>query len=110
MVSQENVEQVREAVDAFNRRDLDAYLALMEPDVELTRYERVVEGLSPYRGHGGVRAWWRETDRALSTTWLSGARPMVATRSRRNLPTLSTSSSALPCEPQVAGEGSSPPS
>jgi len=41
------------AVDAFNRRDLDAYLELIEPDVELTPYERAVEGLGPYRGHGG---------------------------------------------------------
>jgi ketosteroid isomerase-like protein len=60
-VSQENMDQVREAVDAFNRRDLDAYLALMEPDVELTPYERAVEGLGPYRGHSGVRTWWQET-------------------------------------------------
>ncbi|HTQ68865.1 MAG TPA: nuclear transport factor 2 family protein [Solirubrobacteraceae bacterium] len=64
-MSRENVEQVREAVDAFNRRDLDAYLGLMEPDVELTPYERVVEGLGPYRGHDGVRTWWRETLAAL---------------------------------------------
>src|SRR6478735_4121254 len=64
-MSQENVEQVREAVDAFNRRDLDAYLALMEPDVELTPYERAVEGLGPDRGHAGVRTWWQETLAAL---------------------------------------------
>src|SRR6478672_6346252 len=64
-MSEENVNQVREAVDAFNRRDLDAYLALMEPDVELTPYERVVEGVGPYRGHGGVRTWWQETLAAL---------------------------------------------
>jgi hypothetical protein len=65
-VSQErpNVEQVREAVAAFNRRDLDAYLALMEPDVELTPYERAVEGLGPIAdmtasGRGGERLWRR---------------------------------------------------
>ena len=60
-MSQENKDQVREAVDAFNRRDLDAYLALMEPDVELTPYERAVEGLGPYSGHTGVRTWWQES-------------------------------------------------
>jgi ketosteroid isomerase-like protein len=64
-VPQENLEPAREAIDAFNRRDLDAYLALMEPDVELTPYERVLEGLGPYRGHDGVRTWWRETLAAL---------------------------------------------
>jgi len=31
-MSQENVELSRRAVDAFNRRDLDAFLALMDPD------------------------------------------------------------------------------
>jgi ketosteroid isomerase-like protein len=47
--------------EAFNRRDLDGYLALNDPDVEFTPYERVIEGLGPYRGHDGVRTWWEET-------------------------------------------------
>jgi ketosteroid isomerase-like protein len=33
-MSQENVEIGREMVDAFDRRDLDALLALVRPDVE----------------------------------------------------------------------------
>ena len=33
-MSQENVEIVSEMVDAFNRRDLDGYLARISPDVE----------------------------------------------------------------------------
>ena len=33
-MSQENVELTYRAIDAFNRRDLDAYLALMDDDVE----------------------------------------------------------------------------
>ncbi len=36
-MSQENVELVYRVIDAFNRRDLGAYLVLMDPDVEFTR-------------------------------------------------------------------------
>jgi ketosteroid isomerase-like protein len=59
-MSQENVELVRGGHDTFNHRDLEAYLALHDPDVEFTPYERAVEGLGPYRGHGDVRRWWEE--------------------------------------------------
>jgi hypothetical protein len=33
-MSEENVEVAREAVDAFNRRDLDAFVARVRPDAE----------------------------------------------------------------------------
>jgi ketosteroid isomerase-like protein len=59
-MSQENVEIVRQGHATFNRRDLDAYLGLHDPDVEFTPYERAVEGLGPYRGHADVRRWWNE--------------------------------------------------
>ena len=58
---QENVELHRRANEVFNRRDLSAFLALMDSDVELTPYERAMEGLGPYRGHNGVRVWWETT-------------------------------------------------
>jgi hypothetical protein len=38
-MSQENVERAYRAVDAFNRRDLGSYLALIDPEVEFTPYE-----------------------------------------------------------------------
>jgi ketosteroid isomerase-like protein len=60
-MSQANVELQHRAVDAFNRRDLDAYLALQDSAVEFTPYERAVEGLGPYRGHDGVRTWWENS-------------------------------------------------
>ena len=60
-MSQENVELTREVLDAFTRRDLDAYLALTDPEIEFTPYEVAVEGGSPYRGHEGIRRWWEET-------------------------------------------------
>ena len=56
-MSQENVEIVRRSVEAFHRRDLDAYLALMDPDVKITT--RLV-GQTTYCGHGGVREWWED--------------------------------------------------
>jgi hypothetical protein len=60
-MSQENVELTQRAIDAFNRRDLGAYLALQDPDVEFTPYEVWVQGGEPYRGHAGVRSWWEES-------------------------------------------------
>ena len=60
-MSQENVERAYRAVDAFNRRDLGSYLALIDPEVEFTPYEVGVQGGGPYRGHAGVRSWWEDS-------------------------------------------------
>ena len=60
-MSQENVELTRKVLDAFTRRDLGAYLALTDPQIEFTPYEVGVQGGSPYRGHENVRRWWEET-------------------------------------------------
>jgi ketosteroid isomerase-like protein len=60
-MSQENIRLAYEAMDAFNRRDLAAYLALMDPEVEFTPYEVWVQGGQPYRGHAGIRNWWNDT-------------------------------------------------
>ncbi len=59
-MSRANVERTREVIDAFNRRDLRAYLALTHPDVEFTPYEVYIEGGDAYRGHAGVRTWWED--------------------------------------------------
>jgi ketosteroid isomerase-like protein len=55
-MSQENVEHYRQVVDAFNRRDLEAFLALMDVDVESLPRIGFVEG--SFRGHDGVVRWW----------------------------------------------------
>ena len=47
-MSQENLEIQRRLFDALNRRDLDAYLAGMDPEVEIT--SRFI-GLASGRGH-----------------------------------------------------------
>ena len=56
-MSQENVEVARQAYDAVNRRDLDAFLELMDPEVVALPRQAAMEG--GYRGHaesaaGGV--------------------------------------------------------
>ena len=54
-MSQENVELTRRGVQAFNDRDLDALLAMLEDDVEIVPILAAMEG--GYRGHDGVRRW-----------------------------------------------------
>jgi ketosteroid isomerase-like protein len=55
-MSGEHTELVRRAIDALHRRDLDAFLALMDPEVEAQPLTAIMEG--DYRGHEGVRRWW----------------------------------------------------
>jgi ketosteroid isomerase-like protein len=57
-VSEDNVELAHRAYDAFNRRDLDAFLAFNDPEVEFSA-RTVQMGGDPYlRGHDGLRKWW----------------------------------------------------
>ena len=81
-------------IDDFNRRDLDAYLALIDPEVEFTPYEVSVEGGDPYRGHDGVLNWWKDSFAVLSDPGprvyevrdlgaYQGLRPRVPSRARR---------------------------
>jgi ketosteroid isomerase-like protein len=58
-MSQENVELAYRAYDAVRRRDLDAHLAVYDPDVEIEPLTGVAVGTS-YRGHNGVRRWWED--------------------------------------------------
>jgi hypothetical protein len=62
-MSQENVEMARQSIDAINRRDLDAYLALMDPEVEAVSRLSGIEG--GHRGQDGIRYWWK----ILLDTW-----------------------------------------
>ncbi len=45
-------------VDAFNRRDLEGFLAFIDPDVRFTPLQAEMEGGGEYVGHDGVRRWW----------------------------------------------------
>lgn len=57
-MSQENVEVVKRAIDAFNRRDLDAAVRYTHPDVEVdwSRSQGVEAGI--YRGREMTRRFW----------------------------------------------------
>jgi ketosteroid isomerase-like protein len=57
-VSERNLDVGRELVDAVNRRDLDAFLALVRPDVEWDDSEGWPGIRGVYRGPAGVRDWW----------------------------------------------------
>jgi ketosteroid isomerase-like protein len=59
-MASERIEIVRRANDAWNRGDLDAFLATAHPEVEWhTAIERLVEGEDRVRrGHAGVRDAW----------------------------------------------------
>jgi ketosteroid isomerase-like protein len=55
-MSRDNVERHRRALDAVNRRDLDALLVLMDDDVDAV--SRIVAMEGGLRGHEGIRRWW----------------------------------------------------
>jgi ketosteroid isomerase-like protein len=60
-MSQENVELHRRALDAWNRRDLDALLEFADAEVEITPLNVDLErGGRPYRGHDGIRKFWKD--------------------------------------------------
>src|SRR5262245_34931822 len=54
---EENVALARKAIDALNRRDFDAVLAFLSPDVEWEALEGVPGIAELYRGRAGVREW-----------------------------------------------------
>src|SRR5215207_8988609 len=62
-MSQENVELVRGLLEAFRRRDHDRAFDFYDPDLE---WDATAGGdVNPelarvYRGHDGVRSYWRE--------------------------------------------------
>jgi ketosteroid isomerase-like protein len=55
-MSQETVELIHRGADAFNRRDLGAFLALMDEEAEVLSRLASMEG--GYHGHDGVRRYW----------------------------------------------------
>ena len=57
-MSQENVELAQQGFDAFNRRDIDAALALYDSEVEITPI--MGPASTTYRGHEGVRRFWKD--------------------------------------------------
>jgi ketosteroid isomerase-like protein len=63
-MSQENVETTRAGLDAWSRRDVEALIELLHPEVEWhPALQKLVGGEAVvYRGHDGVRELMRDTD------------------------------------------------
>jgi SnoaL-like domain len=55
-MSDEDIRLTKEAIDALNRRDRDAFLAFCAEEIEVESRLVAMEG--GYRGHEGVRRWW----------------------------------------------------
>lgn len=55
-MSHETIDQIRRSYDTFNRRDWDAFVRLMDPDVVVE--SRLVQMEGGYRGVDGLRRWW----------------------------------------------------
>ena len=56
-MSHENVELAYRALDSFNRRDLDGFLAVQAENVRADPRLAAVEG--GYHSHDGIRRWWK---------------------------------------------------
>ena len=56
-MSVENVELVRQVVEAINQRDADAFVATVSPDVEWEDAVFWTETPHTFRGRAGVREW-----------------------------------------------------
>jgi ketosteroid isomerase-like protein len=66
-MSQENVEVVRQAHEAFNRRDLDALTGLTEPGWVMDWTRSISPQRGVYRGRAGVEAWIAEITEAFES-------------------------------------------
>jgi ketosteroid isomerase-like protein len=64
-MSQENVDAFYKGLEAYNRRDVEAMVAVSHPDIEWYPLSAQVEGDESFRGHGGLRKWWAN----MEATW-----------------------------------------
>ncbi|MGH2963816.1 MAG: nuclear transport factor 2 family protein [Solirubrobacterales bacterium] len=59
-MSQENVELSLLAVDAWDRRDVEAMIGFLDPEFVWHPALGITEGPSTYRGHAGVRRYFED--------------------------------------------------
>lgn len=64
MSFEENVEVVRRAYDAFHHRDVDAMLAVIDPEVEWCVDAAIPGAVKVYRGHDGLRTYLEQAQEA----------------------------------------------
>ena len=57
-MSKENIEITKRAYEKLQRNDIDGFLKYVDPEVEWHSLILEIEGV--FRGHDGVRRWWRE--------------------------------------------------
>lgn len=67
-MSQEHVDAFKRAIDAYNARDIDAFVQEFDPEAERRALTGVMFGTetSVYRGHEGIRTFMREVDEAFA--------------------------------------------
>ena len=67
-MSEENVEAFKRAVDAYNRREIDAFLEEFDPEAEWHSLTQVMFGgeQAVFRGREGIREGVRDIDDALA--------------------------------------------
>lgn len=62
-MSLENIETLRRVIDAYNARDVDAFVTYFDSDSELHSAFSAVGG-AMYRGHDGLREFFRDFEDA----------------------------------------------
>jgi ketosteroid isomerase-like protein len=62
-VSHQNVELLRRVIEAYNARDIEAFIAYFDANVELHSAFAAVGG-AVYRGHDGLRTFFRDFEDA----------------------------------------------
>jgi uncharacterized protein len=75
-MSEENVEVIRAAYEAFNRRDFEAVRTLLHPEVEWQPYLGVVEG-SSHRGPDALLKMWSSIDESFGGTFRADVRELI---------------------------------
>ena len=63
------IELIKRSADAYNRRDLDAYLACFHADAELHPFASGVEGRT-FHGHDEIKEFWTGLDEAFESVEL----------------------------------------
>jgi ketosteroid isomerase-like protein len=66
-MSEENVDAFRRGIEAYNWRDIDAFLEVFDPMVEIHPLTLAMFGQETtiYRGHEGIRQFVRDVDEVL---------------------------------------------
>jgi ketosteroid isomerase-like protein len=62
-MSEQNVELHRRIAEAFDKRDIEAMIACLDPSVEYYPLLSAI-GMNVYHGHDGVRRWFSQLDDA----------------------------------------------